>query len=187
MKAQSLVIPVLAAALTLGMSGCAVNNYQARRPAPLPPCYTQAGFSNTTLAVTYNVYPGAGKKWSYDDSPMVIASHVESRLNADGRANGLSFAQANGVTPNLYVNITLDDVGAATGNHRYVAYVEVTGLGRGFLFRDSSGEAPFVNGNDALNRLTDNIYNWMSGGWHSTPGTCRDTSGTSTGYAKKSK
>jgi len=134
--------------------------------ARYPQCYTQTPFSNTTLntVVTAKVLPGL--KWKSDESPSVVARGLLESLNSNNR--GIKFVVANGVTPNLYLNLSLG--GSMEGTNQLIAYVEVTGLGKsGVLFTENSGTAPFANWDDAFDRLAENMMSWFANGWSTRP------------------
>jgi hypothetical protein len=131
-----------------------------------PPCDEQPGFSNTTLTVVTIVKPESGKTWNFPEAPSVLAAQLLQGLNQNTR--NITFKEASGVTPNLYFNITLSE--SIEGTRRYQAYVEVTGLGKvGMLFRESSGENPFTNAHDAINKLSASMLKWFENGWSKKP------------------
>jgi len=114
------------------------------------------------------VKPGAGKVWNFPEAPSYVSSSILSRLNSDGSSRNLSFQEANGVVPNLYINVTLNE--STDGTHQDTAYSDVSGLGRGSLFQESSGQAPFTSWQQAANSLSDNMYTWFANGWSLTRG-----------------
>ena len=174
------VLAVAAASLVAVLSSCVPPPRQHAR-APLPPCYQQPGFSNTTLTTVITVKPYAGKVWTFPEAPSYISSAILSRLSADGSPRNLSFQEANGVVPNLYINVTLNE--STDGTHQDTAYADVSGLGRGSLFQESSGQSPYTSWQAATNNLSDNMYTWFANGWSLTRG-CSSAS-TTTGRKRR--
>ena len=125
---------------------------------------TQPGFSNTGLTVVIRVSPPSGREWEFpDEAPDVIAEGLLDRLNADGSSDNLAFSEASGVTPQFRIEViaTSDN----EGTPQYSLEASVSGLGRGYLFRVTSGDAPFTTGEEAINALADNLYPWFKNGW----------------------
>jgi hypothetical protein len=132
----------------------------------LAPCKDHAGFQSTTLTIVTTVNPSAGKTWTFPEAPSVVAQRLLSDLNANTRY--ITFKEANGVVPNLYLYVTLDESNA--GTQRDSAYVRVTGLALpGTLFNESSGPAPFIGWHDAIDHLATNTLSWLYNGWTTRP------------------
>ena len=130
------------------------------------PCVDQLGFSNTTLTLVTTVTPYAGMKWIFDSAPSVVAQQVLTDLNAN--THNITFKEANGLVPNLFFNITLNETN--TGTQQDSAYATVTGLAKsGNLFTESSGVAPYIGWKDAVDHLTTNMLTWLQNGWHTNP------------------
>jgi hypothetical protein len=123
----------------------------------------QPGFRNTDLKVVISVSLSEDLEWGLDDGPSDVAGFLLEDLNTDGAAIGVTFTEANGVQPNLRIDMAVNDVG--TGTTQITATASVTGLGRGHLFDASSGQSPFTSGDDAVKALADDIYRWISQGW----------------------
>ena len=133
---------------------------------PTYPCVDQLGFSNTTLTLVTTVTPYAGTKWIYDSAPSVVAQQLLTDLNAN--THNIIFTEANGVVPNLFFNITLNETN--TGTQQDTAYATVTGLAKsGNLFTESSGVAPYIGWKVAVDHLTPNMLTWLENGWHTNP------------------
>ncbi len=146
----------------------------ADRRAATYPCGDQLGFSNTTLLIVTTVTPAAGKVWSFDSAPSVIAARILSDLNAN--PNNITFKEASGVVPNLYLNVTMSETN--TGTQQDQAWISVTGLGKpGVLFSESSGAAPYIGWHDAIDHLVTNALVWIDQGWHTNP-PCRRPDGS---------
>lgn len=140
----------------------------ARRGTTVWPCDDQTRFSNTTLTIVTTVTPAAGKVWSFDSAPSVIAARLLTDLNANPNNN--TFKEASGVVPNLYLSVTMSETNAGTQQDQ--AWVTVTGLGKsGTLFSESSGPSPYI-WHDAIDHLATNMLTWLDQGWH-TPPPCR--------------
>jgi hypothetical protein len=138
------------------------------------PCQDQQGFSNTTLTVVITVKPSYNMTWKFPEAPSVVAQRILSDLN-DNSA-GISFQEANGVVPNLYITVTISETN--DGTQQDSAYAEVTGLGRvGTLFHESSGQAPYTAWRDAVDHLSSNMLVWFQNGWH-TNAPCREADGS---------
>src|SRR5713101_7694780 len=174
------VLAVAAASLVAVLSSCVPPPRQRAR-APLPPCYQQPGFSNTTLTAVVTVKPAAGTVWKFPEAPSYVSSSILSRLNSDGASRNLGFQEASGVVPNISINVTFNET--TDGTHQDSAYAEVTGFARGHTFSESSGQAPFTSWQQAANSLSDNMYTWFANGWSLTRG-CSSAS-TTTGRKRR--
>ena len=138
------------------------------------PCQDQQGFSYTTLTVVITVKPAYNMTWKFPEAPSVVAQRILAGLN--GNATGITFQEANGVIPNLYINVTMSETN--NGTQQDSAYVEVTGLGKvGTLFRESSGPAPYTGWQDAVDHLSANMRVWFQNGWRTNP-PCREADGS---------
>ncbi len=138
------------------------------------PCQDQQGFSNTTLTVVIIVKPAYNMTWKFPEAPSVLAQRILTDLNENG--SGITFQEANGVVPNLYINVTVSETN--DGTQQDSAYAEVTGLGKvGTLFRESSGTAPYTGWREAVDHLSTNMLNWLQNGWH-TNAPCRESDGS---------
>jgi hypothetical protein len=177
---RNTVLAVAAASLVAVLSSCVPPPRQRAR-APLPPCYQQPGFSNTTLTTVITVKPGAGKVWNFPEAPSYVSSSILSRLNSDGSSRNLRFQEASGEVPNIYINVTFNET--TDGTHQDSAYAEVTGFARGHTFNESSGQAPFTSWQAAASSLSDNMYTWFANGWSLTRG-CSSAS-TTTGRKRR--
>lgn len=174
MKAVSAVV------LAVATLFCAVQPAHAQlfgkkrnRNNNLVACYDQQGFSYTTLTVVISVKPTYNMQWKFPEAPSVVAERLLNQLNAN--SSGITFREANGVVPNLYINVTMSETN--DGTQQDSAYVEVTGLGRaGTQFRDSSGVAPYTSWRDAIDHLSTKMLSWFTGGWHNT--NCRMPDGS---------
>jgi hypothetical protein len=122
----------------------------------------QPGFRNTTLQVVIAVTGSEVYEWDYLDDPSV-QEDLLTCLNSDGAADGVTFAEANGVLPNLRIDVAWSYT--TNGTTQITANASVSGLGRGHLFDASSGQSPFTDGYDAAKALADDIYRWISQGW----------------------
>jgi len=122
----------------------------------------QPAFRNTTLQVVIAVTGSEGYEWDYLDEPSV-QEDLLACLNSDGAADGVIFAEANGVLPNLRIDVAWSY--STQGTTQIAATASVSGLGRGHLFDASSGQSPFTDGYDAAKALADDIYRWISQGW----------------------
>jgi hypothetical protein len=132
----------------------------------LYPCDDQTGFSNTTLTLITTVKPTSGMTWTFPEAPSVVAQRVLTNLNAN--AKSITFKEANGVIPNLYINVTLSETNS--GTQQDTAYAEVTGLAKaGTLFRENSGAAPYIGWRDAIDHLVTKMLVWFEQGWHGNP------------------
>jgi len=138
------------------------------------PCQDQVGFRYTTLTVVITVKPTYNMTWKFPEAPSVVAQRILADLNANG--HGITFQEANGVVPNLFINVTMSETN--DGTQQDSAYAEVTGLAKsGTLFRESSGPAPFIGWRDAVDHLSTNMRNWLENGWH-TNAPCREADGS---------
>lgn len=138
------------------------------------PCQDQQGFSNTTLTVVIIVKPAYNMTWKFPEAPSVVAQRILADLNENSA--GITFQEANGVIPNLYLNVTVSETN--DGTQQDSAYSEVTGLGKaGVLFRESSGQAPYTGWREAVDHLSTNMLNWLQNGWH-TNAPCREPDGS---------
>jgi len=147
----------------------------ARSNSKIPPCdLLQPPFHDTVLTVVTTVKPAANYEWTMDDEPAFFAGALLDYLNQHTTKN-IRFKEANGVTPNLYFQVTMFQSNEGTQQNR--ASVEVTGLGKeGVLFTATSGQSPFTNMRDAFNRTGQKMLTWFEGGWH-RPGPCRAPNG----------
>jgi len=138
------------------------------------PCQDQQGFRYTTLTVVITVKPTYNMTWKFPEAPSVVAQRILADLNANSQ--GITFQEANGVVPNLYINVTMSETNA--GTQQDSAYSEVTGLGKsGTLFHESSGQAPYTGWRDAVDHLSTNMLTWLQNGWHTNP-PCREANGS---------
>jgi hypothetical protein len=113
-------------------------------------------------------------QWKFPEAPSVVAARILQDLNQN-KLN-ITFKEASGVTPNLYLTVTLSETNE--GTRRDTANVEVTGLGKaGILFRESSGETPFTGAIDAIDKLSANMLGWFESGWR-TKSPCLQSDGT---------
>jgi hypothetical protein len=145
-----------------------------RKQSNVWPCQDQQGFNYTTLTVVITVKPAYNMTWKFPEAPSVVAERNLADLNANGA--GITFQEANGVVPNLYINVTISETN--NGTQQDSAYVEVTGLGKsGILFRETSGQAPYTGWREAVDHLSTNMLNWLQNGWHTNP-PCREADGS---------
>jgi hypothetical protein len=147
---------------------------KANESKNIPPCKDQPGFANKTLTVVITVKPDSDMHWKFPEAPSVVAERILSDLNANTR--NITFKEASGTLPNLYVNVTMSETNE--GTRQDSARVEVTGLGKvGTLFTEKSGEAPYTNWQDAVDNLSKNMLNWLENGWSTKP-PCLQPNGT---------
>jgi hypothetical protein len=140
----------------------------------LYPCQDQTGFSSTTLTIVTSVKPSYNQTWVFAEAPSVVATRILANLN-NNSAN-VTFKEANGVVPNLYINVTLTE--SNSGTQQDSAYAAVTGLAKpGTLFNATSGNAPYIGWKDAVDHLSTDMLEWLTGGWHSNP-PCRRPDGS---------
>jgi hypothetical protein len=138
------------------------------------PCQDVQAFSSTTLTLVTTVKPGSNSTWTFPEAPSVVAQRLLTDLNSNSAS--ITFKEASGVIPNLYLNVTLTETNQ--GTQQDSAYVNVTGLAKaGTLFNESSGQAPYIGWRDAIDHLATNMLTWFQQGWH-TNGTCRRPDGT---------
>ncbi len=138
------------------------------------PCQDQQGFSYTTLTVVITVKPNYNMTWKFPEAPSVVAQRILADLNGNG--SGITFQEANGVVPNLFITVTLSETN--NGTQQDSAYSEVTGLGKvGVLFRENSGPAPYTSWRDAVDHVSTNMLTWFQNGWH-TNAPCRESDGS---------
>lgn len=166
------------AAFALGLAliglACPIPAGAAPRGGTTWPCTDQTGFADTTLTIVTTVTAAAGKTWTFDSAPSVIAQRLLTDLNKN--TADITFKEANGVVPNLYFNLTLSENNSGTLQDQ--AFVTVTGLGKaGTLFTDNSGEGAFVGWQGAVDKLATNMLSWLEQGWHTTP-PCRRPDGS---------
>lgn len=157
----------------VGLTGIFTPSAAATRGTTWP-CQDVTGFSNTTLTIVTTVNAAAGKTWTFDSAPSVIAQRLLTDLN--NNSSGIVFKEANGVVPNLYFNVTLSENNSGTLQDQ--AYVTVTGLAKaGTLFTDNSGQGAFVGWQGAVDKLASNMLSWLEQGWHTNP-PCRRPDGS---------
>jgi len=138
------------------------------------PCQDQQGFSYTTLTVVISIKPDYAMTWKFPEAPSVVAQRLLDQLNSNNR--GITFSEANGIIPNLYINVVMRETN--DGTQQDSASAEVTGLAkRGVLFRESSGPAPYTGWRDAVDHLSANMLGWFQNGWHTNP-PCREADGS---------
>jgi hypothetical protein len=172
---------MIKAALTLGVLGlfCAGSAdaqlfAMKKKKDNAWPCQDQQGFSYTTLTVVITVKPTYNMTWKFAEAPSVVAQRILADLNANSR--GITFQEANGVVPNLFINVTMSETN--DGTQQDSAYAEVTGLAKsGTLFRESSGQAPYIGWREAVDHLSTNMLTWLQNGWH-TNAPCREADGS---------
>jgi len=142
----------------------------------------QPAFRNTDLKVVISVSAGAGMEWRYPNAgPAFIADDVLECLNNNGAADGVSFTEANGVQPNLRIDMVWTY--ETQGTTQITATAGVSGLNRGHLFDASSGQSAYTDGDDAIQALADDIYRWLHQGWtYNTPPTSYVPPSYSPGY-----
>lgn len=171
----------LAAVLTIALlalfcpgSSSAQLFARKKKPSNVWPCQDQQGFSYTMLTVVITVKPAYNMTWKFPEAPSVVAQRILADLNENGA--GITFQEANGVVPNLYINVTISETN--NGTQQDSAYAEVTGLAKsGILFRESSGQAPYTAWREAIDHLSTNMLNWLQNGWHTNP-PCREADGS---------
>ncbi|MDQ3820713.1 MAG: hypothetical protein M3362_23930 [Acidobacteriota bacterium] len=140
----------------------------------IPPCDVQQRFHDTTLTVVITVKPASGLEWTFPEAASNVAQRILADLN-DNKQN-ITFKEASGVAPNLYINVTVSET--SEGTKQDSATAEVTRLGKPYtLFTASSGEAPFVGLREAIDHLSTNMLRWLEGGWH-RPATCVTENGS---------
>ncbi|PYS21323.1 MAG: hypothetical protein DMF72_17700 [Acidobacteria bacterium] len=142
---------------------------RSNQKSNIPPCdLLQQPFHDTALTVVITVKPASGLQWTFPEAPSHVAQRILADLNANQR--NITFKEASGVVPNLYINVTVSEI--SEGTKQDTANAEVTGLGKaGTLFSASSGQAPFVGLAEAIDHLSTNMLTWFEGGWH-RPGPC---------------
>ncbi len=136
----------------------------------------QPGFRNTDLKVVIVLSLANGWVWTHPNiGPAWVADDLLECLNSAGAADGVTFTEANGVQPNLRIDVLLTQ--ATEGTTQITMTASVSGLGRGHLFDASSGQSPFTTEEDAVQALVDDTYRWISQGW-TYPGTPQTDYGT---------
>jgi hypothetical protein len=159
--------------VVVGLAGSAPS-IAASRGGTTWPCTDQTGFSYTTLTIVTTVNAAAGKTWTFDSAPNVIAQRLLTDLN--NNTSSITFKEANGVVPNLYFNVTLTENNSGTLQDQ--AYVTVTGLAKpGTLFTENSGPGAFVGWQGAIDKLASGMLVWLQQGWHTNP-PCRRPDGS---------
>jgi hypothetical protein len=144
----------------------------------------QPGFRNTDLKIVISVSGDEEWEWDYLDDEPSVDEAVLSCLNTDGVADGVTFTEANGVQPNLRIDVSWSY--SASGTTQISASASVSGLNRGHLFDATSGPSPFTVGFDASKALADDIYRWIHQGWtYNTPQTSYSPPGY--GYGGRSE
>lgn len=149
------------------VGACAGTRPGAGKGSDVTDCADQAPLSGQALTVVITVSAPSDKQWLFDEAPAMVAGELLTDLNALG---SISFSEANGEEPNLYLNVTLNQ--ETQGTEQDTAYVEASGLGHGVLFHDTSGASPFTSTEDALTALAANINSWLVSGW-TTTAACR--------------
>jgi hypothetical protein len=138
------------------------------------PCQDQDGFSNITLTVVNTIKPAYGFTWSFSDAPSIVSDRLLADLNENSR--GIIFKEANGVVPNLLINVMMTETN--NGTRQDSAYSDVSGLGKaGTLFHETSGQAPYTTWRDAIDHLATRMLNWFQNGWQTNP-PCRLPNGS---------
>jgi hypothetical protein len=175
MKAKISAVLTLALIVLFCAGSADAQFFGRRKPKQTTwPCQDQQGFSSTTLTVVIIVKPTYNMSWKFPEAPSVVAQRILADLNENSR--GITFQEANGVVPNLFINVTMSETN--DGTQQDSAYAEVTGLGKsGTLFHESSGPAPFVGWRDAVDHLSSNMLGWLQNGWH-TNAPCREADGS---------
>jgi hypothetical protein len=124
----------------------------------------QPGFRNTDLKVVVTISLANGWVWTHPNiGPAWVADDLLECLNNAGADDGVTFTEANGVPPNLRIEVLLTE--ANQGTTQITMTAGVSGLNRGHLFNASSGQSPFTTEEDAVQALADDIYSWIHQGW----------------------
>jgi hypothetical protein len=124
----------------------------------------QPGFRNTDLKVVVTVSLANSWVWTHPNiGPAWVADDLLECLDYAGDDDGVSFSEANGVNPNLRIDVLLTQANEGTTQISMTA--SVSGLGRGHLFNASSGQSPFTTEEDAVQALADDMYSWIHQGW----------------------
>jgi hypothetical protein len=161
-----LLVPALGAVALL--SGCAMNSYTARRPAPPAPCSTPVSpirYNSMAIVATSNLTYTAKDESAARSS---VPDMAVDRLNADGRADGNTFSVANGTAVNFYLAYTVNN----DGNNRFSGSVRMSGWGQGYIATLSNGQYAYSNAPDMIRALTDSAYGYIHNGWHDSRPQC---------------
>jgi hypothetical protein len=167
MKMKSLLVLFV----TVFMVSCVAPPPRARtaRQAPAPCTATIQPLRYHQFKMTYNIklnYTAKDSAGVHDIAPKLLNQY----FNEDGAADGNTFTEADGVTPNFYVNMTVNN----DGNNHYTAYAEFSGWGQGFIANLNSGPSPYVDPSNMTKALVDNVYAYIHGGWHDSRQSCID-------------
>ncbi len=147
---------ILILAVLLGMTGCTgLIPVQAPRYTP-PPCTRHAALGYSPVKVklnvnfTYNLRdPNAAQEWT--------PNALFTALNA---TSGTTYTLADGVTPNLILDVTITN----DGQNHYGATMEGYGNGEGYLFRYSWSN-DYVTGSQLLTDIANKINGFVQYGW----------------------
>jgi len=140
----------------------------------LPRCISHPGHTNWNFDVVIKVEAAAGKHWTFDEAPSVIAQRFLTGMNDNPYS--IKFKEPNGSYPDFTIHITLNETNDGTRRDEAWASVvgpyEVTsGITNDIVenFREKSGDAPFTSWQDAIDRLSQNVAHWFNTGWHNNP------------------
>ena len=156
---------VIALAAVLLLGGSTTNAQAAARTKTIYPCKDHLPFYNTTLTIVTTVKAPYNTTWAFPEAPSVLAQRLLTGLNNNSKS--ITFKEANGVIPNLYINVLLTETNTGTQQDR--ASVESPACAPGTLFTDTSGPAPYIGWRDAIDHLATNMIVWFEGGWHTEP------------------
>ena len=148
----------------------------------LPRCIIHPPHSNWDVKVVIDVQPASGKHWNFSDAPSVIARRFLEGMNDN--TSKLRFLEPNGDYPNFTIHVTLDETNDGTRRDQAWAsvvgpYEEVTGVTNetAVNFTEKSGEAPYLNWQEAIDHLSRNVEHWWETGW-SNKATCLKADGS---------
>jgi hypothetical protein len=136
----------------------------------LPQCITHPGHTNWDIRVEIKVDHAAGKTWTFDDLPAVIANTFLGAMN--GNNSHLKFIEPNGENPDFRIYVTLEETNGGTRRDLASASIigpaeETKGVVQGGVvnFSETSGDAAFTSWHGAIAALAQRVEHRFETGW----------------------
>ena len=146
------------AALACLLAACIADDGAYDYDAPVVQnCYRHGPLDYTPILVRFNI----GANYNLSDPQEFRRYAADLLFDAFDETNPGKYKVADGVTPNLILNITITNDGF---NH-YGAILSGDGNGEGFLFNYTWGQA-YATGTKLYEDIADQVNAFITQGWH---------------------